>query len=224
MKNNTESAPHGNKIQNIQMKNKIKKNGLLTLPPQAMNLLPNFHTNSTNKNYNKIIPGTLTSQVKKTRNQPIFRLGHNSGSTTNLYKNKKLYYYNNSKEPSKFGRFTIYASDQYTFKNTLNNNFKNQELLSEERTTNNEIKKPKKIFTSIMEINKGNRFINLKSKLDTYKNNKIANIINPMNANKKELVINKMKIKELKLKENQFNLHKLLNIAPTNKRSKSTCK
>ena len=224
MKNNTESAPHGNKIQNIQMKNKIKKNGLLTLPPQAMNLLPNFHTNSTNKNYNKIIPGTLTSQVKKTRNQPIFRLGHNSGSTTNLYKNKKLYYYNNSKEPSKLGRFTIYASDQYTFKNTFNNNFKNQELLSEERTTNNVIKKPKKIFTSIMEINKGNRFINLKSKLDTYKNNKIANIISPMNANKKELVINKMKIKELKLKENQFNLHKLLNIAPTNKRSKSTCK
>ena len=55
-----------------------------------MNLLPNFHTNSTNKNYNKIIPGTLTSQVKKTRNQPIFRLGHNSGSTTNLYKNKKF--------------------------------------------------------------------------------------------------------------------------------------
>ena len=75
-----------------------------------------------------------------------------------------------------------------------------------------------------MEINKVNRYINLKNKLDTYKNNKIANIISPMNANKKELVINKMKIKELKLKENQFNLHKLLNIAPTNKRSKSTCK
>jgi len=52
-----------------------------------MNLLHSFQTNFT-KNYNKIIPGTLTNQVKKTRNQSIFRLGHNSGSTTCLYKKK----------------------------------------------------------------------------------------------------------------------------------------
>ena len=52
-----------------------------------MNLLHSFQTNFT-KNYNKIIPGTLTNQVKKTRNQSIFRLGNNSGSTTCLYKKK----------------------------------------------------------------------------------------------------------------------------------------
>ena len=225
IKNNTESAPHGNKIQNIQIKSKIKKNGLLTLPPQAMNLLPNFQTNFTNKNYNKIIPGTLTNQVKKTRNQSIFRLGHNSGSTTSLYKNKKLNYYNLSKDPSKLGRFTIHASDQINFRNIINsNNGKNHELLSEERTSSNTIKRPKKIFTSIMNVNKGSQFFNLKNKLDSFKNNNNGNLISPMNANKKELVLNRMKIKELKLKENQFNLHKLLNFAPNNKRSKSTSK
>ena len=190
-----------------------------------MNLLPNFQTNFTNKNYNKIIPGTLTNQVKKTRNQSIFRLGHNSGSTTSLYKNKKLNYYNLSKDPSKLGRFTIHASDQINFRNIINsNNGKNHELLSEERTSSNTIKRPKKIFTSIMNVNKGSQFFNLKHKLDSFKNNNNGNLISPMNANKKELMLNRMKIKELKLKENQFNLHKLLNFAPTNKRSKSTSK
>ena len=33
-----------------------------------------------------------------------------------------------------------------------------------------------------------------------------------------------MKIKELKLKEKKLNLHKILNLIPSNKRSKSTSK
>ena len=223
IKNHTESAPHGNKMQNIQIKN--KKNGLLTLPPQAMNLLPNFQTNI-QKNYTKIIPSTLTNQVKKTRNQSIYRLAHNSGSTTNIYKHKKLYY-NISKDPSKLGRFTIHASDQINFKNIMNKKINNNDFLSGERTRNNSnaIKKPKKVFTSIMQINKGNtHFFNLKNRLDSYKNSDNGNIKSPVNTNKKELIINRMKIKELKLKEKQLNLHKILNLIPKNKRSKSTSK
>ena len=218
----TESAQNGNKMQNIQIKNKNKKNGLLTLPPQAKNLLPTFQI----KQYNKIIPGTINNQVKKTRNQSIFRLGHNTGSTTNIYKQKKLYY-NINKDPNKFGRFTIHASDQINFKNMMNNNIINNDILSGERTrnTSNAIKRPKKIFTSILQLNKGNvPFLNLKNKLDSYKNSENGNIISPANGNKKELILNRMKIKELKLKEKQLNLHKILNLMPSNKRSKSTSK
>ena len=218
----TESAQNGNKMQNIQIKTKTKKNGLLTLPPQAKNLLPTFQI----KQYNKIIPGTINNQVKKTRNQSIFRLGHNTGSTTNIYKQKKLYY-NINKDPNKFGRFTIHASDQINFKNMMNNNIINNDILSGERTrnTSNAIKRPKKIFTSILQLNKGNvPFLNLKNKLDSYKNSENGNIISPANGNKKELILNRMKIKELKLKEKQLNLHKILNLMPSNKRSKSTSK
>ena len=114
-----------------------------------MNLLHSFQTNFT-KNYNKIIPGTLTNQVKKTRNQSIFRLGHNSGSTTCLYK-KKLNYYNLSKDPSKLGRFTIHASDQIIFRNIIKrNNGKKHELLSEARISNNTIKRPKKYLLPLL--------------------------------------------------------------------------
>ena len=225
IKNHTESAPHGNKIQNIQIKNK-KKNGLLTLPPQTMNVLPNFQNNIQN-NYTKIIPGTLTNQLKKTRNQSIFRLGHNAGSTTNIYKHKKLNYYNISKDQNKLGRFTIHGSEQINFKNIINSNIKNTGLLSGERTknTSNSIKKPKKIFTSILQINKGNaQFFHLKNKLDSNKISENGNILSPANTNKKELMFNRMKIKELKLKEKKLNLHKILNLIPSNKRSKSTSK
>ena len=183
IKNNTESAQHENIIQNIQIKTKTKKNELLTLPPQKKNLLPNFQTNFTKMKYNKIMPGSITSQAKKTRNQPIFRLGRNYDSTKNLYKNKKIHFYNNSKEPK---RFTINASENQNFKNKINNNLKNQELLSEERVKNNVIKKPKKIITSIMEINKGNGFYKIKNKLNSYKNNNNENIIGPINVNKKD--------------------------------------
>ena len=162
-----------------------------------MNLLHSFQTNFT-KNYNKMIPGTLTNQVKKTRNQSIFRFGHNSGSTTCLYK-KKLNYYNLSKDPSKLWRFTIHASDQIIFRNIIKrNNGKKHELLSEARISNNTIKRPKKIFTSFINVNKGSQFFNLKNKLDSIKNNNNGNLISPMNANKKELMLNRMKIKELK--------------------------
>ena len=44
--------------------------------------------------------------------------------------------------------------------------------------------------------------------------------MSPSNGNKKELILNKMKIKELKLKEKQLNLHKIFNLMPSNKRSK----
>ena len=225
IKNHTESAPHGNKIQNIQIKNK-KKNGLLTLPPQTMSVLPNFQNNIQN-NYTKIIPGTLTNQLKKSRNQSIFRLGHNAGSTTNIYKHKKLNYYNISKDQNKLGRFTIHGSEQINFKNIINSNIKNTGLLSAERTknTSNSIKKPKKIFTSILQINKGNaQFFHLKNKLDSNKISENGNILSPSNTNKKELMFNRMKIKELKLKEKKLNLHKILNLIPNNKRSKSTSK
>lgn len=196
-KNQTESAPHTN----IKFIN--KKNGLLTLPPQPLNMLPNFQNNFTKKNnYTKIIPNNLTN---KTRNQSIFRLGYNSSkSNSNIYaKNKN------------FGRFTIHASDQINFKNILRNN----EILSDNRTknTNNVIKKSKKIFNSILNVG------NLKNKLDSYKNSENG-ILSPIHGNKKELVLNRMKIKELKLKEKQLNLHKILNLVPNNKRSKSTSK
>ena len=196
-KNQTESAPHTN----IKFIN--KKNGLLTLPPQPLNILPNFQNNFTKKNnYTKIIPNNLTN---KTRNQSIFRLGYNSSkSNSNIYaKNKN------------FGRFTIHASDQINFKNILRNN----EILSDNRTknTNNVIKKSKKIFNSILNVG------NLKNKLDSYKNSENG-ILSPIHGNKKELVLNRMKIKELKLKEKQLNLHKILNLVPNNKRSKSTSK
>ena len=196
-KNQTESAPHTN----IKFIN--KKNGLLTLPPQPLNILPNFQNNFTKKNnYTKIIPNNLTN---KTRNHSIFRLGYNSSkSNSNIYaKNKN------------FGRFTIHASDQINFKNILRNN----EILSDNRTknTNNVIKKSKKIFNSILNVG------NLKNKLDSYKNSENG-ILSPIHGNKKELVLNRMKIKELKLKEKQLNLHKILNLVPNNKRSKSTSK
>ena len=58
IKSNTESAPNSNKIQNVQSKTKLKKNGLLTLPPHAINILPNFQSNHTKK-YSKIVPSTL---------------------------------------------------------------------------------------------------------------------------------------------------------------------
>jgi hypothetical protein len=196
-KNQTESATHTN----IKFIN--KKNGLLTLPPQPLNILPNFQNNFTKKNnYTKIIPNNLTN---KTRNHSIFRLGYNSSkSNSNIYaKNKN------------FGRFTIHASDQINFKNILRNN----EILSDNRTknTNNVIKKSKKIFNSILNVG------NLKNKLDSYKNSENG-ILSPIHGNKKELVLNRMKIKELKLKEKQLNLHKILNLVPNNKRSKSTSK
>ena len=191
-----------------------------------MSVLPNFQNNIQN-NYTKIIPGTLTNQLKKTRNQSIFRLGHNAGSTTNIYKHKKLNYYNISKDQNKLGRFTIHGSEQINFKNIINSNIKNTGLLSGERTknTSNSIKKPKKIFTSILQINKGNaQFFHLKNKLDSNKISENGNILSPANTNKKELMFNRMKIKELKLKEKKLNLHKILNLIPNNKRSKSTSK
>ena len=220
IKSNTESAPNSNKIQNVQSKTKLKKNGLLTLPPHAINILPNFQSNHTKK-YSKIVPSTLAYQVKKTRNQAVFKFGHISGSTTNIYKHKKLSYPSN--DQNKYGRFTIHGNDQINSKNILNNN----DLLSGQRTKNasNDIRRPKKIFTSILHLNKGGggepHFFNLKNKLDTYRNSENG-IISPANIKKKDILINKMKIKELKLKEKQLNYHKMLNLMPRNTRSKST--
>lgn len=113
IKSNTESAPNSNKIQNVQSKTKLKKNGLLTLPPHAINILPNFQSNHTKK-YSKIVPSTLAYQVKKTRNQAVFKFGHISGSTTNIYKHKKLSYPSN--DQNKYGRFTIHGNDQINSK------------------------------------------------------------------------------------------------------------
>ena len=220
IKSNTESAPNSNKIQNVQSKTKLKKNGLLTLPPHAINILPNFQSNHTKK-YSKIVPSTLAYQVKKTRNQAVFKFGHISGSTTNIYKHKKLSYPSN--DQNKYDRFTIHGNDQINLKNILNNN----DLLSGQRTKNasNDIRHPKKIFTSILHLNKGGggepHFFNLKNKLDTYRNSENG-IISPANMKKKDILINKMKIKELKLKEKQLNFHKMLNLMPRNTRSKST--
>ena len=213
-KNQTESAPqNNNNIQNIQLNHKIKtnNNGLLTLPPQAKNLLPNFQLNSSKKQ----ISSTLTNQVSKTRNQTVFKLNYNTSSMTNLFKYKKI---DNNKKT--LGRFTVHGSDKINFKNIISNN----DLLSGERTrnTSNGIKRQKKIFTSILQMKGNNKFLNLKNKLDSYKNSE--NIISPINKGKKEFVFNRMKIKELKLKEKQLNLHKILNLAPSQKRAKSTNK
>ncbi len=213
-KNQTESAlQNNNNIQNIQLNHKIKtnNNGLLTLPPQAKNLLPNFQLNSSKKQ----ISSTLTNQVSKTRNQTVFKLNYNTSSMTNLFKYKKI---DNNKKT--LGRFTVHGSDKINFKNIISNN----DLLSGERTrnTSNGIKRQKKIFTSILQMKGNNKFLNLKNKLDSYKNSE--NIISPINKGKKEFVFNRMKIKELKLKEKQLNLHKILNLAPSQKRAKSTNK
>ena len=217
IKSNTESAPNNTKIQNIIPKKSLKKNGLLTLPPHVVNVLPNFQTNHTQK-YSKIIPSTLAYQVKKTRNQSTFKLGFNSGSTNNIYKNRKLNY--PLGDSNKYGRLTLHGNEQVNLKNILNNN----NLLSGQRTKNesNDIRKPKKIFTSILHLNKGGSepLFNLKNKLDAYKNSENG-IISPLNTKKKDILISKMKIKELKLKEKQLNFHKIMNFAPNKKRSKS---
>jgi len=208
-KNNTESVPHSNKI---QIKNRINKNGLLTLPPQANNLLPNF------KQIKKVNPSTLSNKVKKTRNKSNFRVGYNNGSTTNIYKNKKLNYYNISKGENKLGRFTIHGNEKINFKNMLNYNISNKELLSSERTKNNDVIKPKKIFTSILQMKKENVYF------FNFKNSENGNVLSPINGIKKGLIINREKIKELKLRKKQLNLHKILNLIPNDKRSKSTGK
>ena len=219
IKSNTESAPNNTKNQNTKPKKSLKKNGLLTLPPHAINVLPNFQTNHTQK-YSKIIPSTLAYQVKKTRNQSIFKLGFNSGSTSNIYKNRKLNYFSN--DSNKYGRLTLHGNEKINLKNILNNN----NLLSGQRTKNknenNDIQRPKKIFTSILHLNKAGSepFFNLKNKLDTYKNSENG-IISPINKKKKDILISKMKIKELKLKEKQLNFHKIMNLMPNKKRSKS---
>ena len=220
IKSNTESAPNNTKNQNTKPKKSLKKNGLLTLPPHAINVLPNFQTNHTQK-YSKIIPSTLAYQVKKTRNQSIFKLGFNSGSTSNIYKHRKLNYFSN--DSNKYGRLTLHGNEKINLKNILNNN---NNLLSGQRTKNknenNDIQRPKKIFTSILHLNKAGSepFFNLKNKLDTYKNSENG-IISPINKKKKDILISKMKIKELKLKEKQLNFHKIMNLMPNKKRSKS---
>ena len=217
-KNNTESVPYSN---NIQIKNRINKNGLLTLPPKANNLLPNF------QQIKKLNPSTLSNKVKKKRNKPNFREGYNTGSTTNIYKNKKLNYYNLSKGENKLGRLTIHGNEKINFKHMVNYNISNKELLSSERTKNkaNDIKKPKKTFTSILQVKKENiYFFNFKNQLDSYKSSENGNILSPLNGIKKGITINRAKIKELKLREKQLNMNKILNIIPNDKRSKSTGK
>ena len=219
IKSNTESAPNNTKNQSIKPKTRLKKNELLTLPPHAINILPNFQTNHTQK-YSKVIPSTLAYQVKKTRNQSIFKLGFNSGSTSNIYKHRKINY--PSSDSNKYGRLTIHGNEKINLKNILSNN---NNLLSGQRTKNENndiIRKPKKIFTSILHLNKGGSepFFNLKNKLDAYKNSENG-IISPLNNKKKDILISKMKIKELKLKEKQLNFQKIMNFVPSKKRSKS---
>ena len=216
-KNNTESAHNNNKIQNMKSKTLLKKNGLLTLPANAMNMHPNFQTNH-NQKYSKI-PNSLAYQVKRTRNQSIFKLGFNSGSTTNLYRNKKFIY--PSKEKNKYDRLTIHGNDKITLNNILNSN---NNLLSGQRDKNegNETRKQKKIFTSILHLNRNGSepFFNLRKKLDSNKNADNG-ILTPLNSKNKDILIGKMKIKELKFKENHLNMHKIINLMPNRKRSKS---
>ena len=218
-KNNTESAHNNNKIQNMKSKTLLKKNGLLTLPANAINMLPNFQTNR-NQKYSKI-PNSLAYQVKTTRNQSIFKLGLKSGSTTNIYKNKKFIY--PSKDPNKYGRLTIHGNDKIGLNNILNNN-NNNNLLSGQKAKDesNENRKQKKIFTSILHLNrKGSEpFFSLKHKLDTNKNSENG-ILTPLNSKNKDILFSKMKIKELKFKEKQLNMHKIINLMPNRKRSKS---
>ena len=57
-----------------------------------------------------------------------------------------------------------------------------------------------------------------------FKNSENGNILSPINGIKKGLIINREKIKELKLRKKQLNLHKILNLIPNDKRSKSTGK
>ena len=217
IKSNTESAPNYTKNIDIKPKKSLNKNGLLTLPPHVANVLPNFRTNHTQK-YSKIIPSTLAYQVKKTKNQSIFKLGFNSGSSSNIYKKRKLNY--PLSDSNKYGRLTIHGNEKINLKNILNNN----NVLSGQRTKNesNDIRKPKKIFTSILHLNKAGSepFFNLKNKLDSYKNSENG-IISPLHNKKKDILISKMKMKELKLKEKQLNFHKIMNFAPNKKRSKS---
>ena len=217
IKSNTESAPNNTKNIDIKPKKSLNKNGLLTLPPHVTNVLPNFRTNHTQK-YSKIIPSTLAYQVKKTKKQSIFKLGFNSGSSSNIYKKRKLNY--PLSDSNKYGRLTIHGNEKINLKNILNNN----NVLSGQRTKNesNDIRKPKKIFTSILHLNKAGSepFFNLKNKFDSYKNSENG-IISPLHNKKKDILISKMKMKELKLKEKQLNFHKIMNFAPNKKRSKS---
>jgi hypothetical protein len=124
-------------------------------------------------------------------------------------------------DSNKYGRLTIHGNEKINLKNILNNN----NVLSGQRTKNesNDIRKPKKIFTSILHLNKAGSepFFNLKNKFDSYKNSENG-IISPLHNKKKDILISKMKMKELKLKEKQLNFHKIMNFAPNKKkRSKS---
>ena len=246
--------------QKINIKDK-NKNSSLTLPPPSQNVMSTL-----SKKFTKICPNTINNYnqinnlrnkpLKETRNKSVFRGGYNSGSMTNLHKYKNNISNNFSKSQQKFGKIKIYTNNTNYLKNVINNiNYgttkmkknnniiysKNNGIFSGERgrSSSNMQKRPKKVFSSILQFNGGNIQLLSFKNLDNNKHTDNINIVTPISKGKineiipliqnKENIYYKdnnrgFKIKDYKLKGRQLNLHKILNMAHSNKRTRSTDK
>ena len=252
--------------QGTNIKDKTKNKGSsLTLPPPDKNIISTLTKKiakiypSTTNSYNQI-NNLRNKPLKETRNKSVFRGGYNSCSINN-FPNYKNNISNFNKTQQKFGKITIYTNNANYLKNVINNiNFgttqikknnsikynKNNGVLSVDRSggrsTSNLQKRPKKVFSSILQFNGGNaQILNLKNTLATNKHmDNINNPLSPLSKDKKNDIIplikknennnfyrdnyRALKIKDFKLKGKHFNLHKILNIGQSNKRTKSTGK
>jgi hypothetical protein len=178
---------------------------------------------------------------------------------TNLH-NIKNNASNFSKSLQKFGKITIHTNNTNYIKNAINNMnidygttkirkdrkknniFYSKNILSGERgrSSSSIQKRPKKVFSSILQYNSSNiNLLSLKNSIGSNKNSDNINVISPISKEKKidiippikknDNIIYKdhyrgLKIKDFKLKGRHLNLHKILNIAQSNKRTKSTGK
>ena len=235
------------------------QNMLSTITKKIAKICPSPNTiNNYNNNYNQININNLKNKpLKETRNKSVFRGGYNSGYMTNLH-NIKNNISNFSKSQQKFGRITINTNNTNYLKNVINNNmninygttkmkkknniFYSKNILSGERggrSTSNIQKRPKKVFSSILQFNGSNvQIFNLKNTIgNNSKNSENINIVSPIAKEKKNDIIppikkneniyykennRGLKIKDYKLRGKQINLHKILNIPQSNKRTKST--
>ena len=253
-RNYIESVPQRNSIKDKNKNNSLtllppsqnmNSTYQTNLTKKFMQITPN-KINS-NKNHLNNINNYSIKVLKETRNHSILRGAYNTGSMTSLHK----YDTNNNTTKEKSGIITIYTNNTNYLKNIINNInhgttkikkkkniFFNKGILSSERTrsTNSMEKRPKKVFNSILKFNGGNlHLLNFRNNFGTNKITKDDKIINFPHSkkeiipiiNKNEGIFNKIYNKGLKindLKGKHLNIHKILNIAPIKRRTKSTDK
>ena len=253
-RNYIESVPQRNSIKDKNKNNSLtllppsqnmNSTYQTNLTKKFMQITPN-KINS-NKNHLNNINNYSIKVLKETRNHSILRGAYNTGSMTSLHK----YDTNNNTTKEKSGIITIYTNNTNYLKNIINNInhgttkikkkkniFFNKGILSSERTrsTNSMEKRPKKVFNSILKFNGGNlHLLNFRNNFGTNKITKDNKIINFPHSkkeiipiiNKNEGIFNKIYNKGLKindLKGKHLNIHKILNIAPIKRRTKSTDK